>query len=319
MNYIKYISLFSVALLLVNCNKEITLENPNKEQVLVVNGYLSPDQGAIVDVSHSILDITTDSITSIQDAKVSLYENDVYMGDLKYSENINTPNIKRAYYNNPDIPIKEDQNYRLEVEHSDYDNITAITKVPKLSIATPKLEYVGEVDENKSRLKLTLEESNLGENFYGLVVKEKTKLYEVVDGDTLEIPGFGGENIGFVDFKKIGLSDLVTTGLEIYNTYADFAVHAIDNSFFLNSKMDLTFDIYKLNTTLLENQFLVQEVKVEVRQLSKDYFEYTKTLSIQEKIADDPFASEVIVYNNIDGGLGNFSGYQVIESNVVRI
>ena len=318
MNITKYIAFFISVFLFMSCEKEISIENPNKERVLVVNGYVSPEQGAIVDVSHSILDITSDSIIAITDAKVSLLENGTYLGDLSYSMIGDPQSIKRAYYTNADIEIKPENTYQLEVEHPDYENVTATTNIPQLSIDSPKLEYIGKMDEYKSKLKLTIQENKTGENFYALIVKDTPKLYEVVDGDTLELPGFGGSNVSFVEFEETGLSELASTGLEVYQTFTDFGISAIDNSFFINGKMELSFDIYTTQTSLLENQFLGQEVVVQIRQMSKNYFDYIRTLSIQEKTADDPFASEVIVTNNIDGGLGNFSGFQVINSNTLN-
>lgn len=317
MNITKYIAFFIPAFLLLSCEKEIILENPNKVKVLVANGYVSPDQGAIVDISHSILDITSDSITAIRDAKVSLLEDGIYLGDLNYTMTGDLQNFERAFYTNSDLEIKAERTYQLEVEHPDYENITATTHIPQLAVDPPKLEFIGKVDEQRSKLKLTIQENNSGEHFYGLIVKDVIKLYEIIDGDTLEIPGFGNTNISFVDFEENGLSELASTGLEIFKSHSNFGLAAIDNSFFINGKMELIFDIYAAQTTLNENQFLGQEVVVQLRQMSKDYFDYIRTLSIQEKTADDPFASEVIVTNNIDGGLGNFSGFQAIHSNIV--
>ena len=317
MNNTSYIFLLFWATLFFSCQKEIGLENPNKQTVLVVNGYVSPDQGAIIDVSHSILDITQDSIISIKDAKASLFEDDVYLGDLIYTP-IGDPNsVTKAFYINPDLNIQVGKEYNIEVEHAEYDNVTAKTSIPELSIDQPALEYIGKVDEYKSKLKLRLTENSSGTNYYAFTVWSKTKQNEIVDGDTIFRYDFGS-NVGLVEFDETGLSDLASTGLEIHQSYSDFAISAIDNSFFINGKMDLTFDIHTTQTTLSENEFLSNEVWVEVRQMSEEYFNYVRTLAIQEKIADDPFAAEVIVSNNIEGGLGNFAGFQSILSDVVE-
>ncbi len=318
MNNLKYFACYILVLVLISCDKEITLDIPDLDSVLVVNGYVSPEQGAIVDISHSIKDITKDSIIALDDAKVSLYEDGIYVEDLEHTILGDPQSVQRAYYTNANVKIKEGREYRLEVEHRDYENVEATTRIPSLSIEPPILKYIGNVNDHKSKLKVTIQENKSGEYYYAFIIKNSTKLYEIVDGDTLIIPGFGGENISFVEFEETGLSDLANTGLEIYRSSSDFALSAIDNSFFINGKMELTFDLYTIQTSLPGNQFLGEEVIVQVRQMSKEYFEYIRTLSIHEEVEGDPFASEVIVSNNIEGGLGNFSGFQVIESNVVE-
>lgn len=53
----------------------------------------------------------------------------------------------------------------------------------------------------------------------------------------------------------------------------------------------------------------VRKIDIALRSLTTDYFLYIKSLSLQQSVAEDPFAQPVQFHNNIQNGLGNFGGY----------
>ena len=53
-------------------------------------------------------------------------------------------------------------------------------------------------------------------------------------------------------------------------------------------------------------------VQVEVRTISPEYYKYFESLSRQLLNSQDPFAEPIQVFSNVDGGLGNFSSYNVV-------
>lgn len=53
----------------------------------------------------------------------------------------------------------------------------------------------------------------------------------------------------------------------------------------------------------------LKTVYVELRSITEDYYKYHSSLARQLIIRNDPFAEPVSIYNNIDGGFGNFSGF----------
>jgi len=58
----------------------------------------------------------------------------------------------------------------------------------------------------------------------------------------------------------------------------------------------------------IKNQDL-QTVYVELRSITPDYYKYNSTLARQVIIRQDPFAEPIPIFNNIEGGFGNFSGF----------
>ena len=53
----------------------------------------------------------------------------------------------------------------------------------------------------------------------------------------------------------------------------------------------------------------LKRVYVELRSITEAYYKYHSTLARQLIVRQDPFAEPVTIYNNIEGGYGNFSGY----------
>lgn len=50
-------------------------------------------------------------------------------------------------------------------------------------------------------------------------------------------------------------------------------------------------------------------VYVELRTITEGYYKYHSSLTRQLSISQDPFAEPVTIFNNIEGGYGNFSGF----------
>lgn len=53
----------------------------------------------------------------------------------------------------------------------------------------------------------------------------------------------------------------------------------------------------------------LKTVYVELRSITQDYYKYSSTLAKQVLVRQDPFAEPIPIFNNIEGGYGNFSGF----------
>jgi len=62
----------------------------------------------------------------------------------------------------------------------------------------------------------------------------------------------------------------------------------------------------------------LKTVYVELRSITPDYYKYSSTLARQVIVRQDPFAEPIPIFNNIEGGYGNFSGFSpnVVSSDV---
>jgi hypothetical protein len=55
----------------------------------------------------------------------------------------------------------------------------------------------------------------------------------------------------------------------------------------------------------------MRQMYVVLLSVSESYFRYLKATEFQENNEDNPFATPVQVYNNIENGLGIFAGYSI--------
>ena len=65
---------------------------------------------------------------------------------------------------------------------------------------------------------------------------------------------------------------------------------------------------FRFQDWAVENNDLTR-VFVELRSITEDYYKYHSSLTRQLIVRQDPFAEPVTIYNNIEGGYGNFSGF----------
>ncbi|HJW28791.1 MAG TPA: DUF4249 family protein, partial [Saprospiraceae bacterium] len=73
----------------------------------------------------------------------------------------------------------------------------------------------------------------------------------------------------------------------------------------LKSGVPLTFNF----VDWAQDNFGLNRVYVELRTITEAYYKYQSSLARQVIVRQDPFAEPVFIYNNIDGGYGNFSGF----------
>ena len=118
----------------------IDLDIPPHDPVLVLNGILDTDTNARVVVSHSAGAFSNGVPSFIHNANVLLYKDDQFLDSLlpdmtnlvyvEYSDdNGNASSLPMYYYKSDYIPEK-DADYRVEVDHSNYNPISAETYIP---------------------------------------------------------------------------------------------------------------------------------------------------------------------------------------------
>ncbi len=73
----------------------------------------------------------------------------------------------------------------------------------------------------------------------------------------------------------------------------------------LNEGQPLTFEF---KDWVVTNNELIR-VYVELRTITQEYYKYHSSLARQLTVRQDPFAEPVSIFNNIEGGYGNFSGF----------
>ncbi len=76
----------------------------------------------------------------------------------------------------------------------------------------------------------------------------------------------------------------------------------VDDASYNGELKKISLQIYPTSTSEAESKFIFQW-----RSITKDYYQYSRTLRRFEESKDNPFASPVQIYNNIENGIGIFS------------
>tara|TARA_B100000902_G_scaffold344206_1_gene349437 strand:- start:9347 stop:10303 length:957 start_codon:yes stop_codon:yes gene_type:complete len=171
------IILFLSLIIFSACELEniVEIEIPPHKSVLVLNGNLNPDSVIQVLITNSVGAFSQETPTSINNANVLLYENNNLIGPL-IKDTINpiyvnfwtdkgADSVLLNYYKINYFP-KRGYNYKIIVNHPDYESIEAETSIPENIII-----YNIEIDsssEDITEISFTFNDNVDLQNYYQL-------------------------------------------------------------------------------------------------------------------------------------------------------
>lgn len=217
----------------------------------------------------------------------------VVIKDINSKEMVILP--RRTLNNSVYFPVMEGfivagHRYSIEASAEGYETVTATTVIPQpanlLNLAIRNLESLpSDKNEFKQilRYKVTfdLDKSDESQRFYHVVFYNE---YKGLPNNRYIVNPEPSDAQLFFNHYDYGIlldsEDLVSFKRLTFN-FLDWTVHDLD----------------------------LKTVYVELRSVSEDYYRYHSTLARQVLVRQDPFAEPVSIYNNVEGGYGNFSGF----------
>jgi len=281
--------LFFVGLVLIGaCEKEIELDLPNEKRLVLLSNF-SPDSLFRVSLSTTLpIGKTGNQFPDYpEDASIQLFENDHYIDDLifKPGDVFTLP----SYVLN--FKPKTKNNYSIKATFSDYPAITSSNRIP----SAVEIEELRDVEVYSS-------EVSPGFFFYNVIAN-----LSIEDkADTLQYFHL----LGWQKFEEN------LESISIY-TLDDLGVIVLHEDGFLFNSDDLPVNSKSLNIGLRfvynANIQTKSPIYIELRNVSEDYFRFHESVGEQEFSAENNqsvLSTEAyFIYNNIDGGIGNFSAY----------
>jgi len=289
------------SLFIVSCDMEtvIDLDIPSHEPVLVLNGILETDTNVQVVVSHSVGAFSNAIPSFINDANVLLYKNNELTGIpllpdvenlvyVNYIDDDTADSLAMYYYKSDYIP-DNNSTYRVEVNHSDYNPISAETFIPD-DITVYNIDVDTTSHEDKIGLTFSFDDNAIQQNYYRLKLyanceknyekdEEWDKGYLVMMSNDLSFPAdIPWQGYTFIGNKVVFSDDL-----------------------FNGQQKAITLDV--------QSEFKYGEcdtVIIEFSTFSDDtYSYYNSLLDHSAKGELGLFGGEVIpVYSNVENGLG---------------
>jgi hypothetical protein len=258
----------------------------------VINGYISPNEGARIKITHSINPVgnylISDSLL-VKDASAALYENGEKLIDLKY--------VGKGFYGlpkSPHIELIAGHKYTLLVQSEQYGNAYSdeIIIPEQVQISDFTFAEIGEVNDYGSENGLftfSISEPNIKSSYFaiGVVAKNDEPLYFA------RYPRIESENY----FESCETS---IVGMNIYSNECGFTNQVHQFNFDIKYTEDGYSSIY------------YQPLTIKIGTVSRDLYDYAKSYNQLEGM-ELGFAEPSILKSNINEGYGLLYGANTIS------
>ena len=281
----------------------IDLDIPPHEPVLVLNGLLDTDINAQVVISHSVGAFSNAVPSFINNANVLLYQDNQFIDSLlldtsslvyaNYYYDDTADSLAMYYYKSDYIP-NNNSTYSVEVNHSDYNPISAETFIPDdISLYNIDIDTIS--SEEKIGFTFSFDDNASKQNYYRLKLFSSCKKeWENEDGDIEEL-----NFRGFTRFMSNDPSFPSDIPFEGYTFEGDNVVFT--DALFNGQQKTITLDVIS-DLKYADCDTII----IQFSTFSDDTYSYYNSLGDHnEKGELSIFGGEVIpVYSNVENGLG---------------
>ncbi len=288
-NYILIILATIVAF--TSCEKIIDISIPESERKLVLNGLLIAGKPIEIKLSKSVSVFEENAIIDIvSNAKVEVFENEILLGEATH--------INSGWYRLDNKAIAGAK-YTLKVTQTGLQHIIAETTVPNqdFSFKTDTVLFISEWGQRMYKLKYSATTNTSNKSFYMLKPYEKPSVYYFINEKGLADSAYYTNYYGAFQTQDPSL---------ISNWYGEFLFSS--ETFSNNTKnIDFDFNISNSNTT----------VYIDYYAISEDFYKHRVTISKYMENSGNPLVEPVLVYSNVNGGLGFLGGAMVKSDSIV--
>lgn len=280
---------FCSFLFLGSCKEVVqdSFENPIKTPV--VNAILEKDSLINVELSFTG-NVHHQNLEAIENAKVLLFEDSVFMEILNHSES--------GKYNST-IIAKANKNYRIIIEIPGYETISGVCNMPDTTsisiISVIKNSFFDEEGKGYPSVTFKIKNDETKKTYYQLIIKL-----------------FRNDEIRYLDI--IGISDpiLLNEGLPI--------------AVFSNEVMQDGWQEISLNIALkycYNDGCELNPVIIEVRTIDENYYHYIRQLYLFKNainsITINGQQTPYPLYSNIDNGFGIFAAHSSFQTDTIYL
>jgi hypothetical protein len=298
-----FLTLLSI-IILSSCEKQVTIEIPEKEPRLTVSGFVGKGEPFGVTVGKSRHILAGDASSNWQESYIVknavpvIYENGVAIDTLVYQSS-------RQYLTVHNKIVRMGYTYTIKVMAPGFKEIEATTIVPTQS------EIAGTTIHRRARV------NSYGEDMDDIIVKLNDPAGEK-NFYLIQVLRAGYQNAGYgIGCISTADKDIETMGgesdpMETESCYDASNLLMKDDNFNGRQKQ-LKLSAYSgaLEPWTDHTNGKVYRPFIRVYRVTEEYFKYAKSLGIYANGDDNPFAEPVNVFSNVKNGYGMFSTYTV--------
>ena len=307
---LSFILLF--AFVFMGCESTFEPAIPASPQKLVINSQFTPGSPWIVHLSHSRDLLSADEFDVVSNASVEVFDGNNLVQKLSF---VPPTSINPGYYRGAASLPEVGVDYTLRVSSPDYPSATATDRVPETGIEIGLFEFLHKSEEGDEIFTLNMQDLNPGnDDYYHVIVMLQTYQFANPDVDS---------SLVLVDQRaaKVDLREEPefheTDHANIFSIRDSEGLLLSDLEFNQGSRnVELKVLSQSYNGTV-GNSDEVFAFVVELRSVSKAYFEFERTKAEQLNQQNAGAFFPVDVESNVEGGLGIFSGYDVINSAII--
>jgi hypothetical protein len=344
------------ASLFYSCEKTIDFEGDNMDPKIVVSGNLIEGYPVRAQVykSRSLL-ADEEFYSSLTNAEVKLYENDVYVETLEYAGRVDTFRKQLPYdvfkeyvftigsYSAKTV-AKVGKTYRLDVTCDGFEPVTCKTTLPE-PVEIIKVDTVTETIESAngpmkfSWIYIYFHDPAGTKNYYMLQSEKNTGRVlnyndqfsgrPFIPSDTILVrhEGYTGIQLSDPIFNNNSQAEDIVLGSP-NNQFGIFTDAKIDGK---DYKLGITYNNYwgggynpyqgggygnDMGDGTEYGNF--SSFNIKLVSITKEYYDYLNTANYHFWFSDDPFSEPVPVASNVSGGMGVWTASSVSEIKLVN-
>ena len=290
--------LLSISLAYISCEKVIPFDGDVNTPKLVINSVFESDSTFKVHVSSSRSVIDTASFKNIDDAIVTIKDrNENIIETLNHVEN--------GFYKGQTFP-QENQTYILEINHTNYANITASDSLPSPitinSVDTSTM--VDPINGNRLQISMNFDDPENTQNYYLIETYSVNEYLVIKNSDTTEYE---------LDTTK---QFMVLTDEVFQNGGSPWREQGLFNDLLFNGQnktleLEIPNDSWSGSEDGYDWSYKTLTLRLYLHNITLSYYYYRTSLELFQNASGNPFAQPVQVFSNVENGFGVFAGSQI--------
>lgn len=339
----RIIPLIFLILLIQSCEEILQIEIPDNGPMITVNCILNYNKEILMEITSSQpYPPQIDSTLTIKDAKVKLYDNDVYVEDLVYQESLQRQEETsfylskiRNYHSASGFTPELSHTYTINVTAPGFPDVTSKTFIPKpvpiISVDTNTVFTMSGGYQYKTiECTIRFKDTPGDRNCYKLTITRHGLYYSCPSMDWSKcnttkiiytIP-FICHDLNAVSYKMpSGSPGSFVPGFEDEEIMSN-SVFIADDSFdgmTYQLKVLIPLDLSdRAYPPIHDEKFTLRKINFELSSINEEYYKYARSNYVQVYKKNDMFSEPCTVYSNINNGVGIFSGSSCsIDSSIV--
>jgi hypothetical protein len=299
---IKKIIGWSSLILMLSCEKDITVKAPGHEQKLVVNSITGINMPftAMLGKTAGILDLITPESYQVNNALVLLYENNVVKDTLVFNSNSHSYNAKH------NTVAKAGFHYQLKASAPEFTTAESETAMPAhivIESISRRVNVRADADGVMyDEVKIRFTDDGAISNYYMVKFRRPFNNRSDIHYESMYCMRSLDTDVDRrTDVDPILFEDCIDREFMMADKHFNGSV----------KELIVFIRHYELEPVLNSLDNRQYKAVVELNNITAEQYKYRRSYTAYRDSEDNPFAEPVLVYTNIKNGYGLFSAYNL--------